>query len=228
MIGIYGIKNVVTGKMYIGQSKCIENRFKDHFYDLRGGNHHSPYLQNAFNKYGKDVFIQGVIEECDSSLLNERENYWINYYDTYNNGYNATNVNKNTGGRTYSDEDKLKLSESMKDYHQKVPEHIRKFKGNLLRSHRTNFNNTNKKKLRLYNTNLELIHELNSKDCASLLGVTLERLNKSMYKIRTTKGLTYKGYIIIKDSEDLQEFLDTYINNYNNYRVGYNPISDNS
>lgn len=41
-------------------------------------------------KYGIEHFSISLIEECDLSILDQREEYWIKYYDTYNNGYNAT------------------------------------------------------------------------------------------------------------------------------------------
>lgn len=41
-------------------------------------------------KFGKENFIIEEIEQCDNSKLNERERYWIDYYDSYNNGYNLT------------------------------------------------------------------------------------------------------------------------------------------
>lgn len=47
-------------------------------------------LYRAFNRYGIQNFSIEQIEECDNSLLNEREVYWIKYYDSFNNGYNMT------------------------------------------------------------------------------------------------------------------------------------------
>ena len=40
--------------------------------------------------YGEEHFTIRLVEECELSILEEREQYWINYYDTYHNGYNAT------------------------------------------------------------------------------------------------------------------------------------------
>lgn len=42
------------------------------------------------NKYGIEHFYIEEIEECDDSIVNEREQYWIKYYHSYLNGYNAT------------------------------------------------------------------------------------------------------------------------------------------
>jgi hypothetical protein len=47
-------------------------------------------LYQAFNKYGIENFNFEEIEEIENSLLDEREKYWINYFDSYKNGYNST------------------------------------------------------------------------------------------------------------------------------------------
>lgn len=47
-------------------------------------------IYQAFNQYGIDNFTFEVIEECEVNKLNEREQYWIDYYDCYNNGYNMS------------------------------------------------------------------------------------------------------------------------------------------
>ena len=47
-------------------------------------------------KYGIENFTFSVIEECSQEQLNEREIYWIEYYDTYKNGYNSTLGGYNT------------------------------------------------------------------------------------------------------------------------------------
>lgn len=47
-------------------------------------------LYRALAKYGHENFIVEQIEECDTAILDEREIYWINQYDTYHSGYNCT------------------------------------------------------------------------------------------------------------------------------------------
>ena len=42
------------------------------------------------NKYGIEHFHIEQLEECDDSIVNEREVYWIKFYNSYHNGYNAT------------------------------------------------------------------------------------------------------------------------------------------
>ena len=42
------------------------------------------------NKYGQNNFSIEVLEECSEDLIAERETYWIEYYQSFKNGYNAT------------------------------------------------------------------------------------------------------------------------------------------
>ena len=49
----------------------------------------SPFY-SALRKYGKENFYFEILEECQIKDLNEKEKYWIQYYDTFHNGYNAT------------------------------------------------------------------------------------------------------------------------------------------
>lgn len=90
MIGIYKITNRINGRCYIGQSSDIEYRFAEHKrqYNYQGCAHY--HLYKAFRKYGLDNFDFSVIEECEQSLLNEREKFWIKHYDSFKNGYNMT------------------------------------------------------------------------------------------------------------------------------------------
>ena len=85
MIGIYKITNLINNQSYIGQSINIEQRIKQHF-----RNKDKIAIDNAIQKYGKENFQWEIVEECSLKELNEREQYWILYYDTYRYGYNQT------------------------------------------------------------------------------------------------------------------------------------------
>lgn len=89
--GIYKITNQINGKVYIGKAGNIERRWYEHRSDAKNPNK-TYHLYQAMRKYGLDNFIFEIIEECppDNDILSEREKYWINYYDSYNNGYNET------------------------------------------------------------------------------------------------------------------------------------------
>jgi group I intron endonuclease len=114
--GIYILKNINNGKVYVGQSIDIENRFNDHFKSLRNNNHTNKYLQAVYNKYGEDIFECGIIEVCDENELDDREIYWISYLNSNDNqyGYNLTIGGDGTRGYVYTEEVKKKMSQKMK------------------------------------------------------------------------------------------------------------------
>lgn len=85
MIGIYKITNKINGKQYIGQSINLEHRLNEHR-RCEG----DSYIHNAIKKYGLENFDFEIIELTSKELLNEREKFWIAYYDSYNKGYNLT------------------------------------------------------------------------------------------------------------------------------------------
>lgn len=89
MIGIYKIteKDNPTN-FYVGQSNDIDRRFKEHIYKTSKQSR-IPFDDEITNK-GKDAFLFEVLEVCSIDELNDKEKYWIAYYDTYNNGYNMT------------------------------------------------------------------------------------------------------------------------------------------
>ena len=90
MTGIYKYKNKINGRIYIGQSTDIEHRYKQHLYDAKNRTEKSTGIDIAINKYGIENFCFEILEECDVNQLDERERFWINYYDSYHNGYNRT------------------------------------------------------------------------------------------------------------------------------------------
>lgn len=92
MIGIYKITNIINGKCYIGQSVNIHKRWNNHKSACYNTNAHeyNYYLYRAMRKYGIENFTFEIIEECSQELLDEREIFWISYYDSYVNGYNET------------------------------------------------------------------------------------------------------------------------------------------
>jgi hypothetical protein len=101
--GIYCIQNLVNGKVYIGQSADIEKRWYTHKSELNRNVHKNKKLQNAWNKYGYAQFKFFILEKCLKCDLDELEKFYINFYDSYKNGYN-----KDLGGYQLRD-----CSESM-------------------------------------------------------------------------------------------------------------------
>lgn len=96
--GIYCIKNLINEKVYIGQSVDIEKRWHVHKSELNRNVHINEKLQNAWNKYGSLNFSFDILEKCEKDELDYFEKYYINFYDSYKNGYN-----KDLGGSQFRD-----------------------------------------------------------------------------------------------------------------------------
>lgn len=113
--GIYSITNLITGDMYIGQTKVsFETRWQHHIADLKANRHDNDYFQKAWNKYGKEAFKFKAIHICDElDILNDLEAYYIKKYDTFNNGYNLTSGGDGFEGEI-SEETRLKMIANVK------------------------------------------------------------------------------------------------------------------
>jgi len=110
-VGIYRIKNLITERSYIGQSHNIKRRFKEH-YNRAFDFSNKQYYDSCYcdiRRYGIDNFIFEILEECSCVDLDEREIFWINYFDTYKNGYNETKGGDS--GWHYTVLDDVKLEE---------------------------------------------------------------------------------------------------------------------
>lgn len=91
MAYIYKIVNDINDKVYIGKTiYSLEKRWSEHCYDSTTRKNEKRPLYNAMNKYGINHFQIQLVEECSVSELSDREIYWIQYYNSFNNGYNAT------------------------------------------------------------------------------------------------------------------------------------------
>lgn len=130
---IYKLTCLITWKVYVGQTtRTLDERFKEHV------SHNKYLIGNAIRKYGAENFSREVLEVCDTQeQLNERERYWIAYFDCIApKGYNLTEGgeggfhhtpetrakigivhlgNKYCLGFRHSDKTKMKLSASRKN-----------------------------------------------------------------------------------------------------------------
>lgn len=88
---IYKITNLINGKMYVGQTRrTVDVRWGEHIehsFQSYANDHNTP-LHCAIRKYGSENFSVETIEECDDSLLFDRETYWITELGTLGDGYN--------------------------------------------------------------------------------------------------------------------------------------------
>lgn len=91
---VYCIKNITSGKIYIGSSVDYLERWNQHKKSLRKGNHYNKHLQRAWIKYGEASFIFGIIEYCTLELMPDIEMFHIRSMDAINPniGYNVLDV----------------------------------------------------------------------------------------------------------------------------------------
>lgn len=86
--GIYKITNKVNGMCYVGQTKNFSDRFRQH---IKRGLGAEAATQNklypAMKEFGVENFTFEIIENCDSSELNEREQFWQEYFSAKTFGY---------------------------------------------------------------------------------------------------------------------------------------------
>ena len=107
--GIYKIENKKNHKVYIGQSANIYRRWKEH----RVRSQSKKYLEdNKIYPYmyaHLDDFDFSIIEQCDRIDLNQKEIYWISYYDSINSehGYNTSRGGQDGPGYTRLSDDKV-------------------------------------------------------------------------------------------------------------------------
>jgi group I intron endonuclease len=110
MVGIYKITNP-KGKIYIGQSPNIEKRFKQYkCLDCKT----QPKIYRSLKKYSWENHKFESVEECSYKILDEREIYWINFYNSFNCGLNLTEGGR--GMRLLSEEIKNKISKAKKNH----------------------------------------------------------------------------------------------------------------
>ena len=88
--GIYKITQLSTDRCYIGQAKDIKERLREHMkcglgIDTPAGNK----LYKAMLETSLDDFIFEIVEECKDDVLNEKEKYYIDLFQSYDYGFNS-------------------------------------------------------------------------------------------------------------------------------------------
>lgn len=112
--GIYSIKNLVTGKRYIGSAFDLSGRKATHFYQLRKKKHHNIYLQRSFLKYREENFKFEVLMYCEKEELIKYEQIFIDYYKSEKT-YNIRKEACNNFGLHHTKKTKNKISKTIKD-----------------------------------------------------------------------------------------------------------------
>lgn len=119
MIGIYKIENKINGKVYIGQSNNIQRRFQEH--QTKGASSRIP-VDIAIQKYGKDNFTYTVIEETTVDKLNQAEEFWIDYFNSVETGYNCSkggdqqSIGENNGKAKLTEQDVIEIRKAYNNH----------------------------------------------------------------------------------------------------------------
>ena len=136
--GIYRLNNLITGKSYVGSSKCLATRLNSYYCEKAMLNKLSirrSIIYNALLKYGFNKFSVDILEHCEMDVLIEREQYYIDFLEPEYNILKAANsrlgskhsletkalmsiklkgINHPFYGKTHTYETRIKISESLK------------------------------------------------------------------------------------------------------------------
>jgi len=169
--GIYLIRNLINGKVYIGQTINIKQRIRQHINKFKRGKHYNSYFQASMDKYGMHNFELLVLELCERENLSNLESKYIKQYKSYkkDKGYNMT-LDCNT--HIYS---------------------TRKIIGSKNRELliKNNINKTaNARRVNQYSLNGEFIKTWkSSKEVNQKLGISIGNLNSYLNDFKPTKSL---------------------------------------
>ena len=122
--GVYEIVCLSTGKRYIGSAKHFSKRWNVHTKCLKKQKNHSRYLQNAWNKYGKDAFKFNILLVCDPS---DRLFYEQRLIDGMNPEFNICKVVGTTEGMKHTEDALVKMS-----VFQRARQRTRLWKGQMM------------------------------------------------------------------------------------------------
>lgn len=112
--GVYCIKNIVTGKVYVGSaSQSFRRRWNRHLGELCKGIHHCLHLQRSYDKHGDAAFEFSILEMCEPAMCIKCEREWIEKCDaTGPLGYNLMPAADNRLGCKHTVETKAKIAAS--------------------------------------------------------------------------------------------------------------------
>lgn len=147
---IYLWKNNINGKLYVGQSQNFYDRMKQY----ERGNDDHRLIGQALLKYGIENFDITILEkDLPLDKLDEREQYWMDFYQSYDRkfGYNICCYASTTRGYHHTEEDKQKMSQLRKQYFANHPEAINKGKDNPMYGKTMSLENRKKMSQRLVN-----------------------------------------------------------------------------
>ena len=200
---IYGIRNKVNGKMYIGKTvNYIRRKYQHFMLDEK-----CCILKRAFERYGKDSFemfpilhFTAINKKVANKVLNWLETYYIQKYNTFNDGYNATLGGEGQVGRIISEDTKNKMRDSQLEY----------YRNNYIQNR-----NFKKKKVLQYSKEGNFIREYSSASDAALCVIgSRKRATDIIHAIKNPFEKVYNFYWRYKTGSS----------NDSKIAIEYNPI----
>jgi len=201
-----------SGKIYIGiTSNPLKNRIKEHKKDSVNQNLNRPF-HKAIRKYGIDNIKFEVIDKARSwDKLCLREQYWIQFYKSNKRdiGYNCTSGGEGASGRIMSEETKIKISNSNKEYYKNNKEKVKNKDDKVNKINKADATQFSKRQDRVKQSILnggysflvykkdtnEFVGEwINRTECAKELNIDASHIGGCL----SGKRKTHKGYIFIR------------------------------
>ena len=212
-----------SGKSYIGITNNLRRRIAEH---KRLSKTLNKAFYNAINKYGFDNFKFEILEEYNvndrdklHAILNEREMYYIDKFDTFKSGYNSTLGGDGTKGmagelnpfynKKHTKEAKIKMSEKhkgkklTKEHKLKISESTKKALGNLSEEKKRRMSNESPNRKKVICLETQIIYN-SICECSDLLQIQRSDIRKVCNGKRIkAKGLTFRFIEneIVKDVE---------------------------
>lgn len=195
---IYRHVNKINNKSYIGQTcQKVEKRWHNGY-----GYSDSPKFWKAICKYGWDNFTHEILEDNIETVekADERESYWINYYNSIENGYN---INQGGGNHARGEEFSKRVSEGQKRNWENNEERKEKARQYFLNQwqneeYRNKFigaNNGNSKQIKCIETNI-IFNTL--KDAAEWANTSRQNITGVLKgRQKTAAGYHWEYYIDI-------------------------------
>lgn len=189
---IYKITCKVNNKVYIGQTiRTMESRFERHLREAEKSENPKIKFQRAIKKYGKENFIVEKIDEGFSQEdLNDKEKYWINKYNSIENGYNTALGGE--GGNTYAGLDGKRMNE---------------IKAKISKSN-SGRNNGNSNQIKAFSVKTNKEYFFNTLDeCLKFLGI--KNHQTVMGRVRKADNTLWRHeWKFAFENEDYGEFID--------------------
>jgi group I intron endonuclease len=110
---IYCIRNIASGRVYVGSAVNTAQRWRAHLHRLRNGSHHSVVLQRSWDKHGPSAFLFEILEIVhDTTELVAKEQTWIDLLHAAcpRHGFNRSPTAGNPLGTRHSIQTKMKHS----------------------------------------------------------------------------------------------------------------------